>query len=67
MAGEFRVLTYEEREICRENGVDPEGKVVILRNDTGLHMLHHKTRDEVYIYFGDARLRKNKEVKHGNQ
>jgi len=67
MAGEFRNLTPEEREICRENGVDPEGKTVILRNDTGLHMLHHKTRDEVCIYFGDGRMRKNKEVKHGNQ
>ena len=59
MAGEFRNLTQEEKEICLENGIDPEGKAVILSNGDSLVLLHHKTRDNVYIRFGEKRAQKN--------
>lgn len=58
MAGEFRNLTQEEIEICQENGIAVEGKVVVLSNDSGLLLLHHKTRDEVSIRFGEKRAQK---------
>lgn len=59
MAGEFRNLTPEEMDICRENGIDPEGKTVVLRNNSGLWLLHHKTRDTLHIDFGEKRAQKN--------
>ena len=59
MAGEFRELTQEERALCRENGIDPEGKTVVLSNDRGLWLLHHKTRDTLHIDFGEKRAQKN--------
>ena len=59
MAGEFRNLTPEEMDICRENGIDPEGKTVVLRNGSGLWLLHHKTRDMLHIDFGEKRAQKN--------
>jgi len=58
MAGEFRELTQEEREICRNNGIDPAGKTVVLSNGDGLWLLQHKTRDEVHIRFGEKRAQK---------
>lgn len=58
MAGEFRSLTPEEKVLCRENGIDPEGKTVVLSNGDGLWLLHHKTRDEVHIRFGEKRAQK---------
>ena len=58
MAGEFRNLTQEEIELCRENGIDTRGKVVILSNDSGLILLHHKTRDTLHIGFGEKRAQK---------
>ncbi len=58
MAGEFRNLTQEERALCRENGIDPEGKTVVLSNDNCLILLHHKTRDTLHIDFGEKRAQK---------
>ena len=58
MAGEFRILTPEERQLCLENGIDPEGKMVVLSNESGIWLVHHKTRDEVHIRFGEKRAQK---------
>ena len=60
MAGEFRNLTPEEIALCRENGIDPEGKTVVLSNSDGLWLVHHKTRDEVHIRFGEKRAQKRR-------
>ena len=59
MAGEFRELTQEERLICADNGIDPDGKTVVISNSDGLWLIHHKTRDEVHIRFGEKRMQKN--------
>lgn len=58
MAGEFRSLTPEEIEICRENEIGTEGINVILSNDRCLILLHHETRDTVNIVFGEKRAQK---------
>lgn len=58
MAGEYRCLTPDEIELCRQNGIDPEGKTVVISNSDGLWLLHHKTRDEVHIRFGEKRAQK---------
>ena len=60
MAGEFRNLTTEEKTLCRENGIDPEGKTVVLSNSDGLWLVHHETRDEVHIRFGEKRAQKRR-------
>lgn len=59
MAGEFRMLTPEEIVLCRENGIDPEGKTVVMSNSDGIWLMHHKTRDELHIRFGEKRAQKN--------
>lgn len=58
MAGEFRELTQEEKALCRELGIDPEGKTVVLSNGDGMWLVHHKTRDEVHIRYGEKRVQK---------
>ena len=58
MAGEFRNLTPEEIAFCRENGVDTEGKTVVLSNSSVLVLVHHETRDEVHIRFSEKRAQK---------
>ena len=58
MAGEFRELTQEEKALCRELGIDPEGKTVVLSNDRCLILLYHKTRDMLHIDFGEKRAQK---------
>ncbi|MBQ3529559.1 MAG: hypothetical protein IJA47_03595 [Oscillospiraceae bacterium] len=58
MAGEFRNLTPEENEICRENNVVPKGMNVVLSNDRCLWLLNHTTRDEIHIVFGEKRAQK---------
>ena len=61
MAGEFRNLTPEEQAICKENHIDhPEGMTVVLSNSDGLWLVHHKTRDEVHIRFGEKRAQKRR-------
>ena len=59
MASEFRELTPEEIGLCKDNGIDPNGKTVGLSNDSTLVLLHHKTRDTLHIRFGEKRAQKN--------
>ena len=61
--GGHSVPTKEQVALCRECGIDPDGVVVILENDSTLAMLHLKTRNEVTITKGEAQRRKEK---HGN-
>ncbi|MBR4017274.1 MAG: hypothetical protein IKK11_05630 [Oscillospiraceae bacterium] len=58
MVDKFRNLTEEEIKICEENGISAEGKTVVLNNDRGLWLLHHKTRDILHIDFGEKRTQK---------
>ena len=62
--GDFSVPNKEQKALCRECGIDPEGVVVILENDSTLALLHLKTRNEVTITKGFAQRRK---TPHGNQ
>lgn len=62
--GDYSVPNKAQRELCRECGIDPEGVVVILENDSTLAMVHLLTRNEVTITKGEAQRRKEK---HGNQ
>ena len=48
--GDFTVPNEEQKRLCRECGVDPEGFMVILENDRCLALLHLKSRNEVSIY-----------------
>ena len=57
--GQFTVPNREQRELCRECGIDPDGFQVILDNDRSLWLLHLKSRNEVMIS-------KNVRVKHGS-
>ena len=56
--GQFTVLNAEQKELCRECGVDPEGFMVIVDNDRTLALLHLKSRNEVSIH-------KNRRVNNG--
>lgn len=58
--GDFRVLTEEEAQACRENGIDPTGKSVVMSGSDYLLLLHHKTGDNIRINYGFARLRSGK-------
>ena len=57
--GLFKVLDEEQSALCRECGIDPEGFMVILDNDSCLTLLHLKSRNEVMI-------QKNRRAKHGS-
>lgn len=48
-----RMPTKEEAEILRRNGIDPEGVTVIFRDEKTIHLIRHKTRDEITIRQGD--------------
>ena len=61
--GNFSVPNRKQVALCRECGIDPEGVVVILENDSTLALLHLKTRNEVTITKGEAQRRKEQ---HGN-
>lgn len=58
--GDFRALTEEETQACRDNGIDPNGKSVVLSGPDYLLLLHHKTGDNIRINYGFARLRSGK-------
>lgn len=58
--GDFRVLTEEEAQVCRENDIDPRGKSVVLAGEDFLLLLNHKTRDDIQINYGLARKRARK-------
>lgn len=61
--GNFSVPNRKQVDLCRECGIDPEGVVVILENDSTLALLHLKTRNEVTITKGETQRRKEQ---HGN-
>lgn len=48
----FRMPTAEEKEIIRRNGIDPEGVAVMYRDSDTIHLIRHKTRDEITIRQG---------------
>lgn len=56
--GKFSVLNEQQRKLCQECGINPEGLAVILENDTVLWMLHLKTRNEISI-------QKNRSMRNG--
>lgn len=58
--GSHRTLTEEEVQVCRENGIDPDGMSVVLSGSDYLLLLHHKTGDNIRINYGFARLRSGK-------
>lgn len=62
--GQFRVLTEEEKQLCRESNVIPEGMTVILESEDTLRLLHYKSGNTVSIYKGEAEKRRKK---RGNQ
>lgn len=43
----------QERQILRENGLDPDGYGVTYRDDTTIRLLCYKTRDVIKIEQGD--------------
>lgn len=48
-----RVLDEREKEIVRENGMDPDRFGVLYRDDTTIWLLNFRTRDTVTIRKGD--------------
>lgn len=55
MSNKCRVLDEKEKEILRRNGVKCENVSVTLRTDHSIHLLNHKTRDDIVIYQGDKK------------
>ena len=50
----YRLLTPEEEEVLRRNGLDPKaGYAVALAGEGYLHLIHYKTRDMITIRQGD--------------
>ena len=51
----YRAPTEEEKRIIRENGIDPDktSLAVSFRTPDSIHILIHKTRDEVVIRKGE--------------
>lgn len=47
------VLDEKEVEILTRNGIDPESKSVTFRTEDTIHLINHKTRDEIWIRQGD--------------
>ncbi|MBQ8579321.1 MAG: hypothetical protein IJ448_01350 [Oscillospiraceae bacterium] len=56
----YTVPTAEQKQLCRECGLDPDGVMVMLDNEQCLVLLHLKSRNELMIY-------KNRRVTNGNQ
>ena len=48
----YRMPTAEEKEILRRNGIDPDGVAVTYRDADTIHLVRHKTRDEITIRQG---------------
>lgn len=53
--GKHRMPTKEEAEILRRNGIDPEGIVIIFRDEKTISLIRHKTRDEITLKQGDKK------------
>ena len=51
----YRVPTEEEKRIMRRNGIEPEGVVVIFRDEKTIHVVRHKTRDQITITQGEKK------------
>lgn len=51
----YRVLTEQEEEILRRNGIDTEHVVVELRTEVSIWLLNHKTRDTIVVRQGDKK------------
>lgn len=58
--GDFTALNERQAQLCRECGVDPEGKSVILENETALRMKHHKSGNIVSIFKEEAQRRRER-------
>lgn len=56
--GVFRALSEEEKQLCKNSNVIPEGMTVILENDNTLRLLHYKSGNTVSIYKGEAEKRR---------
>ena len=52
---DFRMPTKEEQEIMLRNGIDPEGVTIKYRDEKMIHLIRHKTRDEITIRQGDRK------------
>ena len=52
---DFRMPTKEEQEIMLRNGIDPEGVSIKYRDEKMIHLIRHKTRDEITIRQGDRK------------
>lgn len=50
-----RDLEDQEIEILRRNGINPESKSVVFRSEDTLHLIDHKTRDDITIHQGDRK------------
>lgn len=55
MSNDVRCLTDEEKEILRRNGIDTNSVSVTFRKDDTIHLINHKTRDDIIIYQGDRK------------
>lgn len=49
----FREPSPEEKAILIRNGVEPNGVSVTFRDENTIHLIRHKTRDEITIKQGD--------------
>lgn len=54
-ASGFRVPTAEEEKILARNGIDPKSVAVTYRGEGVIHMVYHKTRDEITLRQGDKK------------
>ena len=48
-----RALDNQEIEILKRNGINPESKSVVFRSEDTLHLIDHRTRDDITIHQGD--------------
>lgn len=62
--GDFTAINARQAALCRECGVDPEGKSVILENESCLLLRHHKSGNDVRVIKGEAQRRRER---NGNQ
>lgn len=51
----YRVPTEEEKRIMRRNGIEPDGVAVIFRDEKTIHVVRHKTRDQITITQGEKK------------
>lgn len=49
----YKILTEQQKEVLRRNGIDPEGIAVMYADENRIRLLRHETRDEITIDRGD--------------